>query len=168
MLPSPSPSSSRWRRSNAAGRASSSASHLLIQNSVPWKRAARVVPKSASAFLPTSEAIRKNCGRSISALRPQGALRALANPFSAAGGEEVLDYFGALGGQHTRGNFHLMVEFGVRQHLEAGTDGAALYIVAAVHHARDARLDDGAGAHAAWLDRDVERRACKAIVADGA
>ena len=61
-----------------------------------------------------------------------------------------------------------MIQLGMREHLEARTDGAAFGVVAAVDDAGDARLDDGTGAHAARFDRDVERRPCEAVVSNRA
>ena len=48
--------------------------------------------------------------------------------------------------------------------FEAGAHGAAFGIVGSVDEARDACLDDGAGAHAARLDGDVERGAREAVI----
>jgi hypothetical protein len=84
---------------------------------------------------------------------------------STAFGEERLDDSGAVGGQDAPGDFHLMVEARVGEDLEAGADGAALGVVGSVDEAGDAGLDDGAGAHAAGLDGDVEGSIRKAVIA---
>jgi len=83
-------------------------------------------------------------------------------------GEERLEDGGAVGGENSEGDFHLVVEAGVGEDFEAGTDGATLGVVGAVHEAGDAGLDDGAGAHAARLDGDVERGVGEAVVAEKA
>jgi hypothetical protein len=86
----------------------------------------------------------------------------------AAGSKELLDDIGALSREDTRGYFYLVIQFGVRKDLETGANGTTFYIVTAVHDAGNSRLNDGAGAHAARLDRDIQCRACQAIVADRA
>ncbi len=87
---------------------------------------------------------------------------------SAAFGEEGLEDGGAVGGEDAGGDLYLMVETRVGEDFETGADGAAFGVVGAVNEARDASLDDGAGAHAAGLDGDVERSICKAVVAEKA
>ncbi len=52
--------------------------------------------------------------------------------------------------------------------FEAGADGAAFGVVGAVDEARDTGLDDGACAHAARLDSDVECGIGEAVVAEKA
>ena len=52
--------------------------------------------------------------------------------------------------------------------IKAGADSAALGVVGAVDKARDTGLDDGARAHAAGLDSDVQRGASKAAVGEPA
>src|SRR5262249_21163799 len=64
--------------------------------------------------------------------------------------------------------FGLMVETRVRQDFEAGAHGTTLRVIATVDQARDAGLNDRAGAHAARLNRDVEGRAGESVVAQGA
>src|SRR5260370_31410979 len=61
-----------------------------------------------------------------------------------------------------------MVEARMRQDFETGADSAALGVVSAVDQARDAGLDDGAGAHAAGFDGDVESGSGEAVVAEKA
>jgi hypothetical protein len=61
-----------------------------------------------------------------------------------------------------------MVKAGVGEDFETGAHGAAFRVVGAVDEAGDAGLDDGAGAHAAGLDGDVERGIGKAIVSEKA
>jgi hypothetical protein len=72
---------------------------------------------------------------------------------------------GAIGGEDAGGDLHLMVEARVGKDFEAGADSATFGIVGAVDEARNAGLDDGARAHAAGLDGDVERGIPKAVVA---
>jgi hypothetical protein len=86
----------------------------------------------------------------------------------AAGGEEGLKDESAVGGENAWNNFHLVIESGVSEKFETRTDGPAFGVVCAVDQARDARLDDSARAHAAWFNRDVERCARHAVVAEGA
>ncbi len=82
--------------------------------------------------------------------------------------EERLDDGGAVRGEDAWGDFNLMVEARVGKDLEAGAHGAAFGIVGTVDEARDAGLDDGARAHAAGFDGDIERRVCKAVVSEKA
>jgi hypothetical protein len=60
----------------------------------------------------------------------------------------------------------MMVEVRVGEDFEAGADGAGFGVVSAVDEAGDAGLDDGAGAHAAGLDGDVERGVGETVVAE--
>jgi hypothetical protein len=80
-------------------------------------------------------------------------------------GEKRLEDGCAISGEDARGDFYLMVEARVGEDFEAGADGAAFGIVGAVDEPRDTGLDNGAGAHAAWLDGDVERGIRKTVVA---
>src|SRR6266404_4828625 len=82
-----------------------------------------------------------------------------------ARGEERLQEDSAVGRQNARGDVHLMIEPRVGEDFEAGTNRAALRVVAAVHEPRNARLNHGPGAHAARLDGNVERGAGKAVIA---
>lgn len=75
---------------------------------------------------------------------------------------------GSFRGEDARGDFDLMIEARVGKDFEAGADRAALGIVGAIDEARDAGLDDGAGAHAARFDGDVERGIGEAIIAEQA
>src|SRR5260370_3007957 len=100
--------------------------------------------------------------------RENRLLHGLRDALLAACSEERLNDGGALGGEDARGDCYLMVEARVGEDFEAGAHGAALGIVGAVDEARDTGLDDGARAHAARLDRDVERGVGKAIVAEKA
>ncbi len=82
--------------------------------------------------------------------------------------EEGLDDRGASGGEDTGGDLDLMVEARIGEDLEASTNRAALGVVGAIDQARDARLNDGAGTHAARLDGDIEGGACEAVIAETA
>ena len=84
---------------------------------------------------------------------------------TAAFSEETLDDGGAVSGQNAGGDFYLVVEPRVGEDFEAGADGAAFGIVGAEDKARDAGLDEGARAHTAGLNGDVERGIGKAVVA---
>ena len=83
----------------------------------------------------------------------------------AAFSEKRLDDGGAVGGEDAGSDFHMMVEVRVGQDFEAGADPATFGIVGAIDEPRDTSLDDGARAHAAGLDGDVERGISKAVVA---
>jgi hypothetical protein len=83
-------------------------------------------------------------------------------------GEERLDDGGAVGGEDAGSDFYLMIEARVGKDFEAGADGAAFGIVGAINEAGDTGLDEGASAHAAGLDSDVERGIGKAVVAEKA
>jgi len=87
---------------------------------------------------------------------------------SATLGEERLEDGSALCGEDSGDDVHLMVEARMGEDFEAGADSAAFGIVGAVDEARDTGLDDGAGAHAARLDSDVQRGVGEAIVAEKA
>jgi hypothetical protein len=102
-----------------------------------------------------------------------GALRksrnAQAKPvLLAAFGEERLEDGGAVGREDAGGDFYLMVEARVGEDFEAGADGAAFGIIGAVNETGDAGLDDGAGAHTAGFDGDVEGGVRKTVVAEKA
>jgi hypothetical protein len=84
----------------------------------------------------------------------------------AAFGEEGLDDGGAVGGEDAGRDFDLMIQARVRKDFEAGTDGAPFGIVGAIDKARNAGLDDGAGAHAAGLDGYVQRSTSETVVAE--
>jgi hypothetical protein len=86
----------------------------------------------------------------------------------AAFGEEGLDHRGAIGGEDTGNDLDLMVEAGIGKDLETSTNRAALGVVGSVDQARDASLNDRAGAHAARLDGDVEGGAREAVIAETA
>jgi hypothetical protein len=79
-----------------------------------------------------------------------------------------LDDGGAVGGKDAGRDFDLMVEARVRKDFETGADGAAFGVVGTVDEALDTGLDNGAGAHAAGLDGDVESGIGKAVVAEEA
>jgi len=61
-----------------------------------------------------------------------------------------------------------MVEAWLGEDFEAGADGAAFGVVGSVDETRDTSLDDGACAHAAGLDGDVERGISEAVVGEKA
>jgi hypothetical protein len=86
----------------------------------------------------------------------------------AALGEEGLEDGGGVGRKDARRDFRLMVEARVGKDLETGADGATFGVVGTVDETWDTGLDDGAGAHAAGLDGDVERGISEAIVAEKA
>jgi hypothetical protein len=75
-----------------------------------------------------------------------------------------LENCGAIGGEDAGGDSHLVVEARVGKNFEAGADSATFGIVGAVDEARDTGLDDGARAHAARLDGDIEHGIGEAVV----
>jgi len=75
---------------------------------------------------------------------------------------------GTVDGEDAGGDFDLMVEARVREDFKTGADGAAFRVVGAIDEARDAGLDDGAGAHAAGFDGDVKRDAHETVVGEKA
>jgi len=83
-------------------------------------------------------------------------------------GEEGLEDGGGFGGEDAGGDFHRVVEAGVGEDFETGTNCAALGVVGAVDEAGNAGLDYCASAHAARLDGDVERGIGETIVAEEA
>src|SRR6266851_351698 len=83
-------------------------------------------------------------------------------------GEEGLEDGGGFGREDAAGDFHLVVEAGVGEDFETGTNCAALGVVGAIDEAWNAGLDYCASAHAARLDGDVERGIGKTIVAEEA
>ena len=82
-------------------------------------------------------------------------------------GEKRLQRGGALVRQDSAGELDAMVEGGVVEDLEAGTDSAALGVIAAVDYAQKPGLNDGAGAHDAGLDGGVQCGAEDAVIPHG-
>ncbi len=132
--------------------------------------------KAATAAMPDCDlgSNRSTAGREVECMigvreliwrRLVGKCRETARDL-AAGGEEGLKDRSAVCGQNARNDFHLVIESGVRENFETRTDGAALGVVCAIDDARNAGLDDSAGAHAAGFNRDVERCAGHAVVAE--
>lgn len=70
----------------------------------------------------------------------------------------------AVPGEDAGNDLYLVIEAGIGEDFETRTYGATFGIVRAVDEARDAGLDDGAGAHAAGFECDVEGGSCHAIV----
>src|SRR5437879_6375672 len=97
------------------------------------------------------------------ASRRSRSVRAKARLLAALS-EERLDDGGTVGGEDAGSDFYLVVETRVGEDFETGVDGASFGIVGAVGEAGDTGLDDGASAHAAGLDSDVERGIRKAVV----
>lgn len=84
----------------------------------------------------------------------------------AAGGEEVTEQQRSGVSEDAAGDFDAVVQGVVIEDGELGSDGAAFGIVGAVDEALDAGLDDGAGAHGAGFDGDVQRCAEQAVIAE--
>ena len=94
---------------------------------------------------------------------------------SAAGAEEGGEERAALFGEEAGGDFDLVVELGVVEDAEDRTAGAGLGVGRGVDQACDAGVEDGAGAHGAGFEGDVEGAALvfaflidQAIVGEGA
>ena len=77
-----------------------------------------------------------------------------------------MEHGGSLRGENACGDFDLVVEARIGKDFEAGAHSAALGVVRSVDEARNARLNDRAGAHAAGLNGDVEGGVREAIVAE--
>jgi hypothetical protein len=67
--------------------------------------------------------------------------------------------------EDSKGDLDLMIEFGVGKDFETGADGTAFGVVGAVDESRNAGLDHGAGAHAAWFNADIEGDTSEAVIA---
>ena len=84
----------------------------------------------------------------------------------ASGRKEGVEQGTGLFGEDARCDFHLMIQFGAGQQLEAGAIGAALWIVGSVDHARNAGLNDRASTHGAGLECYVESCLRQAIISE--
>jgi hypothetical protein len=84
----------------------------------------------------------------------------------AAVGEEGLEKGSCFSGEHGRGNLDLVVELRTGEQFEAGAERAPLWVVGCVDQARDARLDDGSGAHGAGFEGNVKGGLREALVAE--
>jgi hypothetical protein len=85
---------------------------------------------------------------------------------SAAGGEKGLEKGTGFAGEDARGDLNLMVELGAGEEFEAGAEGAAFVVVGCVDQARDAGLDDGAGAHGAGFKGYVQSGFGQSVVTE--
>ena len=86
---------------------------------------------------------------------------------STPGGEEGLEKSGGFGGEDAGCDFDLMVEPRIGEDFEAGAKCAPFGVVGAINDAGNAGLDDGAGAHGARFEGDVEGGAVEAVIFDG-
>lgn len=77
----------------------------------------------------------------------------------AAGTEEVGEQRAALVREDAGDDFDFVVEPRVVHYAEDGAARAGFWIGRSVDEASDARVEDGAGAHGAGFERDVERAA---------
>ena len=75
---------------------------------------------------------------------------------ATAGSEECLKDCGGFAGEDAGYHLDLVIEAGVGAEAEEGVDGAGFGVGAAVDEAREAGLDDGARAHGAGFEGDVE------------
>ena len=69
-------------------------------------------------------------------------------------------------GEWAAGYLDLVVELGIGEDIKAGAESAALGIVRGIDETGNAGLNDGAGAHGAGLEGDVESGAGEAIVVE--
>lgn len=82
------------------------------------------------------------------------------------GREEGLEQGSGIGGENAGGYVNAVIEFGGSEYLETGTEGTAFRVVGSIYQARNAGLNDGASAHRAGLEGDVEGGIGEAIVAE--
>src|SRR5207245_10315244 len=101
----------------------------------------------------------------LSANASLGALCVFVSPL-APFGKERLNYRRAFGCEHAESDFHLVVEPGVGQDLEASAYRPALWVIRAVDQPRNARLNHCARAHTARLNGYIESRLCKPVIAE--
>ena len=92
----------------------------------------------------------------------QGAQR----KYSAAGAEEVGEERARFFGEGAGGEFDAVVERGVVHDGEDAAAGPGLGVGSGVDQARDAGVQDGAGAHGAGLERAEERAVEQAVVGE--
>jgi hypothetical protein len=85
-----------------------------------------------------------------------------------AGDEEGLQERSRVSGEDAGSDLDLMIQLGVGEQLEAGTESAAFGVVGGVDETGNPRLNDRTGAHGARFEGDVEDGASKAIVAEEA
>jgi hypothetical protein len=82
----------------------------------------------------------------------------------ATGCEEGLEKGTGFFGEDAWGDFDMMIQLGVGQEFEAGSESTAFWIIGSVHHARDAGLDDRSGTHCAGFQSYVQHRLGQAII----
>jgi hypothetical protein len=81
--------------------------------------------------------------------------------------KEVLHQVHTARCQHTAYDLDMMIELGVIDDLQYGVDRPSLRIFGPINQPADPGVGDGAGAHRAWFNRDVQVAIEQAIVADG-
>jgi hypothetical protein len=86
--------------------------------------------------------------------------------FGAASAKEIGEHRATFFGEDAFGNFCAMVERGMVHDGEHGAAGAGLGVARGEDEARDARMEDGSGAHGAGLEGAEERAAEQAIVVE--
>src|SRR5271166_2882733 len=70
--------------------------------------------------------------------------------------EERLHQVHAARRQNSRGDFHLVIELGMVEHLQHGVNRACLRIFSAIDQPPDAGVRDGSGTHRTGFDGHVE------------
>jgi hypothetical protein len=75
---------------------------------------------------------------------------------SATRQEEITEHAAAVFSEHASGDIYAMVELRVIHDVEHAAAGPRLRIVGGVDEAGNSSVEDGAGAHRTWLERDVE------------
>jgi hypothetical protein len=86
----------------------------------------------------------------------------------AAGAEEVGEQGAALFGEEVGGDFDFVVELGVVHDGEDRTAGSGFGIGGGVDEAREARVEDGSGAHGTGFEGGVEGAVFEAVVSEDA
>ena len=84
----------------------------------------------------------------------------------AAFAKERLQQIHATRGQNARRDFELMIQLRMVEHLQHRVNCSSLGVFCSVDQAADARVRDGAGAHRAGFDRDIQIAVQQAIIAD--
>jgi hypothetical protein len=84
----------------------------------------------------------------------------------AASGEEALEHCHALGGKDALGHLDAVIQdLGIGD-TELTADAAETQVARTENQAADARVNQGAGAHHARFERDIERRTLQTVIAE--
>jgi hypothetical protein len=83
----------------------------------------------------------------------------------AAFPEERLHDLGTSARQNSATNFHLVIQLGVVEQAENGTNGSGFRVIRAIHQAADAGMNQSPGAHRARFNCSKQLAASQAMVA---